>query len=179
MNTRRNLLVLSLVLTLLTPHSALAAGRKTVTYKSAGRAASGVPNTILSGVGVPTKLTGIDGDFYIDLKNANLYGPKTKGGWKIVISLRAAESKNIGVPIVGADGVKGDRGERGFTGDNGLIGAKGATGDQGLTGATGSPGATGETGAIGLSGAAGHEGAQGATGDRGATGSVGATGATG
>ncbi|CAB4842510.1 unannotated protein [freshwater metagenome] len=173
MNRRTNAIALALVLSLLTSQGALAAGKTSVIIKKAGRATTLTPNTILSGSGVPAKTLGIDGDFYIDIKNANLYGPKTKGVWKLATSLRTVDTRDLLVPASGAAGVKGDRGEQGLTGSAGLTGAKGATGDRGLTGASGSNGATGATGFSGATGAAGLKG------DTGSAGSVGAVGATG
>lgn len=42
----------------------------------------GTPGTvILSGVGVPSNALGVNGDFYLDLAEAFLYGPKTGGSW--------------------------------------------------------------------------------------------------
>ena len=49
--------------------------------KAAGRTAASIPNTILSGFGAPSNAVGIDGDFYIDSKNLNIYGPKMKKKW--------------------------------------------------------------------------------------------------
>ena len=185
MNRRRNSIAISLVLALLTSQGAFAAAKTSVIIKKAGRATTLTPNTILSGNGVPAKTIGIDGDFYIDIKNANLYGPKTKGVWKIATSLRVIDSKEIVMPTAGSNGAKGDRGEQGATGSDGAAGAKGATGLTGangltgLIGATGSVGATGATGATGNSGGTGMSGATGSKGDTGVTGATGATGAIG
>ena len=185
MNRRRNSIALSLVLALLTSQGAIAAGKTSVIIKKAGRATTLTPNTILSGSGVPAKTIGIDGDFYIDIKNANLYGPKFKGAWKIATSLRPEDSKDMVIPTAGINGAKGDRGEQGATGSDGAAGAKGATGATGLTGAAGLVGATGLTGAAGSVGATGSSGgnglagATGAPGLKGDTGAAGATGATG
>lgn len=38
-------------------------------------------NTILSGAGAPSSGTGVNGDFYLDLTNTVLYGPKASGAW--------------------------------------------------------------------------------------------------
>ena len=185
MNRRRNSIALSLVLALLTSQGAIAAGKTSVIIKKAGRATTLTPNTILSGSGVPAKTIGIDGDFYIDIKNANLYGPKFKGVWKIATSLRPEDSKDVVIPTAGINGAKGDRGEQGATGSDGAAGAKGATGATGLTGAAGLVGATGLTGAAGSVGATGSSGgnglagAIGAPGLKGDTGAAGATGASG
>ena len=166
------------------------------TLKAAGRDATTVVNTILSGAAIPTKGVGIDGDFYIDTKNANLYGPKIKGVWKIATTLKQAEIKSVttvvgeqgGIGATGAQGDKGDKGATGNTGANGsagLTGASGATGavgakgNDGATGATGFSGATGATGLIGATGPAGPTGATGLKGDTGLTGVAGAAGAAG
>ena len=158
MNRRRNYIALTLILTLLASQGAFAAGKTSVIIKKAGRATTLTPNTILSGSGVPAKTNGIDGDFYIDIKNANLYGPKTKGVWKIATSLRITDSKEIVMPTAGANGAKGDRGEQGATGSDGAVGAKGATGATGLTGVAGATGATGATGSSGIAGSSGGTG---------------------
>ncbi|CAB4659235.1 unannotated protein [freshwater metagenome] len=182
MNRSRNAIALSLALILLTSQGALAAGKTSVIIKKAGRATTFTPNTILSGSGVPAKTLGIDGDFYIDIKSANLYGPKTKGAWKLATSLRSVDTRDLSLPASGTDGAagaKGATGDRGLTGASGSNGATGATGDRGLTGASGSTGATGATGLKGDSGAAGAAGVTGLTGSAGAAGSAGITGAKG
>lgn len=43
--------------------------------------------TIRSGTGAPSGGTGVDGDFYINLTNYNIYGPKTSGSWGSPTSL--------------------------------------------------------------------------------------------
>ena len=37
--------------------------------------------SLLNGVGAPSPSTGINGDFYLNTSNMNLYGPKTNSGW--------------------------------------------------------------------------------------------------
>jgi hypothetical protein len=159
--------------------SAIAAEK--TTSKAAGPTPTTVVNTILSGAGAPAKTLGINGDFYIDTKNLNLYGPKTKGVWKVTTSLRAHE-----VPVVsnivgetGAMGQTGPKGDKGATGATGPQGIQGLTGAMGATGATGAVGAKGETGATGPAGATGSVGATGPQGIQGVKGDTGATGATG
>jgi hypothetical protein len=191
MKANRSLIAIALALSVITLPSAI--GAEKTSNKAAGPSPTTVVNTILSGTGVPSKTRGINGDFYIDTKNLNLYGPKIKGVWKITTSLRATE-----VPVIsniigesgatgqtGATGEKGDKGDKGATGDKGANGDKGATGltglqgIQGLTGSTGSTGATGATGATGLAGAIGLTGVIGATGSAGSAGTAGAKGETG
>jgi len=48
---------------------------------AAGRTANSIANTVLSGSGVPAKSLGINGDFYIDIKTMNMYGPKKSNNW--------------------------------------------------------------------------------------------------
>lgn len=156
------------------------ASEKTLS-KAAGPTPTTVVNTILSGPGVPAKSLGINGDFYIDTKNLNLYGPKTKGVWKVTTSLRAQE-----VPVVsnivgetGAMGQTGPKGDKGAPGEKGATGATGPQGVQGLTGAVGATGTKGETGATGPAGATGAMGATGPAGTQGIQGVKGDTGETG
>ncbi len=182
MKGSKSLIAITIAISLALTPSAIAA-QKTST-KAAGRATTTVVNTILSGSGVPSKTIGIDGDFYIDTKNANLYGPKTKGVWKVSTSLRQleirTEATTIGEP--GTVGPTGPKGDKGLTGDKGATGATGATGAQGLTGVIGpkgNDGATGLTGAVGATGPAGPTGATGATGPQGPQGATGLTGSTG
>ena len=188
MKANRSLIAIALALSVVTLPSAI--GAEKTSNKAAGPSPTTVVNTILSGAGVPSKTRGINGDFYIDTKNLNLYGPKIKGIWKITTSLRATE-----VPVIsniigesgatgqtGATGEKGDKGDKGATGDKGANGDKGAiglTGLQGIQGLTGSTGATGLAGSTGASGLTGLAGALGATGSAGTAGAVGAKGETG
>jgi hypothetical protein len=143
--------------------------------KAAGPSPTTVVNTILSGAGVPSKTLGINGDFYIDTKNLNLYGPKTKGVWKVATSLK---SKDVPVVtnVIGESGAMGQTGAKGATGDNGATGATGPQGVPGIQGLTGLIGTTGVAGAVGLAGAAGTHGVAGAKGDAGAPGAKGAKG---
>jgi len=191
MKANRSLIAIALALSVITLPSAI--GAEKTSNKAAGPSPTTVVNTILSGAGVPSKTRGINGDFYIDTKNLNLYGPKTKGVWKITSSLRATEIPVISNIIgesgatgqTGATGEKGDKGDKGATGDKGANGDKGATGltglqgIQGLTGSTGATGATGSTGATGATGLTGLAGAIGLTGASGLAGAIGATGSAG
>lgn len=191
MKGSKSLIAITIATTLAITPSAIAAPKTTV--KAAGRVVTTVVNTILSGAAIPTKAVGIDGDFYIDTKNLNLYGPKIKGVWKIATSLKQAELKSVttvvgeqgGVGATGATGPQGDKGDKGATGNTGangsagLTGASGATGAKGNDGATGASGFSGATGATGLIGATGPAGATGLKGDTGSTGATGTAGAKG
>jgi len=188
MKGSKSLIAITIAITLAISPSAIAAPKTTV--KAAGRVVTTVVNTILSGSAIPTKAVGIDGDFYIDTKNMNLYGPKIKGVWKIATSLKQAEIKSVttvvgeqgGIGATGATGPQGDKGDKGATGSTGVAGAvglSGATGAKGNDGATGASGFSGATGSIGATGAVGATGAKGDTGLTGATGAAGAKGDTG
>ena len=191
MKGSKSLIAITIAINLAITPSAIAAPKTTV--KAAGRVVTTVVNTILSGAAIPTKAVGIDGDFYIDTKNLNLYGPKIKGVWKIATSLKQAELKSVttvvgeqgGVGATGATGPQGDKGDKGATGNTGangsagLTGASGATGAKGNDGATGASGFSGATGATGLIGATGPAGATGLKGDTGLTGATGTAGAKG
>ena len=182
MKANKLIIATTLVFSLAMPPTAIAA-QKTST-KAAGPSTKTVVNTILSGVGAPSKTVGINGDFYIDTKNLNLYGPKTKGVWKISTSLRTKEvstSTNIVSEAVatGATGAKGEKGAQGLAGATGARGEAGAQGPAGATGARGEAGIAGATGPAGATGARGEAGATGATGATGARGEVGAQGPAG
>ncbi|GEM_PF-988142 len=152
----------------------------------AGRTLPAVLNTILSGVGTPSASLGHDGDFYIDRKSWQFFGPKTKGRWPLPILLIGP----TGSPgPAGAIGPIGPQGKAGLKGEGGATGSAtvsaGSEGPMGPSGPAGSPGPMGPTGATGSAGPSGPAGATGPTGATGATGSsglpgpTGATGATG
>jgi len=163
--------------------------------KAAGRTAASIPNTILSGVTAPSNAIGIDGDFYIDMKNLNIYGPKMKSKWPAAVSLKGAngtdgksgtDGKTItnASTVAGPTGTQGLKGAQGIPGDIGPKGETGLRGEVGATGAQGIAGPSGVQGAIGLTGTTGSQGpagsgSQGAPGATGASGAQGATGATG
>jgi len=169
--------------------------------KAAGRTAASIPNTILSGVGAPSNAVGIDGDFYIDTKNLNIYGPKMKKKWPKAVSLKGSDGSNgtdgksgsdgktitnastVAGPVgvQGFPGLPGTQGDIGPKGEQGLRGEVGATGSQGIVGPIGVQGPIGLTGVTGSQGPAGSgsQGAPGATGATGAQGPGGATGAQG
>jgi hypothetical protein len=176
MKGSKSLIAITIATTLAITPSAIAAPKTTV--KAAGRVVTTVVNTILSGTAIPTKAIGIDGDFYIDTKNANLYGPKTKGVWKIATSLKQTDTKSV-TTVIGEQGGMGATGPQGEKGDKGATGSTGAAGSNGFTGATGATGAKGNDGATGISGVAGSIGATGTVGATGAKGDTGLTGGKG
>lgn len=179
MKNKTTLIAFILIASLISAPQAFPAGKSAIVIKKAGRSSTSIPNTILSGNGAPSKTIGIDGDFYIDIKNAYLYGPKTKSIWKIATSLRIVDSRELAAPASGSDGAKGNTGEQGLTGATGSNGNTGLTGAKGADGAMGATGLPGANGAAGLPGAVGPAGSVGATGATGAAGSMGASGAAG
>jgi len=105
---------------------------------------------ILSGQGQPDNGKGEDGDYYLDLTNAKLYGPKTQGAWgEPSLDLKGLPGKD------GKDGKDGTNGTNGATpriGDNGNwwvgntdLGVK-AQGAPGQKGQDGQPGRDGQNG---------------------------------
>ena len=172
------LISLLCALSLFAVQPGFAATKSVIKLKSAGRTANSIPNTILNGISAPTKSIGINGDFYIDTKNLNIYGPKKNNTWPFPISLRGTAGTD------GKTGTPGVAGSDGKTVTNtstvsGTAGATGSTGATGLAGAAGSNGAAGETGAAGAAGASGSAGPAGPPGPAGSTGATGAAGASG
>jgi hypothetical protein len=153
------ILLISLITILISP----------TTVQAAGRTGNTVANTILSGAGVPAVKLGLNGDFYLDVKSMNFYGPKKNNLWPIPISLKGTTGP------VGPSGVDGKNGSSA----NATAGSAGATGSAGSQGPAGSTGLAGSTGPAGATGAAGPTGLTGAAGATGATGAAGATGASG
>ena len=107
----------------------------------AGRTTNSIANTVLSGTSVPTKSLGINGDFYIDTKSMNMYGPKKNNSWPLPISMRGPAGP------VGPNGMDGKNGASVTSGS----GSTGPAGPAGATGATGAQGPKGDTGTAGTS----------------------------
>lgn len=160
---------------------------------ASGRLLAAPINTVLNGTGAPASTLGANGDFYIDKKSFNIYGPKTNGRWPLPVSLKGPvgtmgpiglSGKVVtasGGVVTGERGATGPKGETGTAGPAGLNGTNGSNGATGLTGATGPAGANGSSGggSAGPAGPAGAVGAPGAQGQQGLVGATGATGATG
>lgn len=169
---------------------ATCAGGSISIASASGRLLAAPINTVLNGTGAPAASLGSNGDFYIDKKSFNMYGPKANGHWPLPVSLRGPiglmgpvglSGKVVtaaGGVIAGERGATGAKGETGTAGPSGPSGTPGAVGPIGLTGAPGSAGPAGSPGSSGA-GSPGATGATGATGPVGPTGPVGATGASG
>jgi hypothetical protein len=138
------------------------------TVQAAGRTSNSVANTVLSGAGVPSAKLGLNGDFYIDIKSMNFYGPKANNRWPLPISLKGATGP------VGPSGVDGKNGSS-ANASAGTAGATGSTGSTGPAGIAGSTGPAGSTGGVGAAGGIGLTGPAGPTGPTGATGASGAS----
>jgi hypothetical protein len=139
---------------------------------AAGRTANSIANTVLNGEGVPAKTLGINGDFYIDIKTMNMYGPKKNNSWPLPVSMRGPQGPT---GAAGSDGKNGSAGSvsAGTAGTPGPQGPAGPAGPKGETGATGPQGAAGSnTGTAGPAGPKGDTGATGAQGPKGDAGSV-------
>ena len=88
-------------------------------------------NKILSGTGIPEATLGEEGDYYLDLTNANLYGAKSKSGWGLPLSLKGTSGVNGETPRIGNNG-------NWFVGDTDLgVKAQGAQGIPGTPGTNG------------------------------------------
>jgi hypothetical protein len=159
-----SVILVSVFLNQLTPANVIAAGR----------ANAATTNTIRSGNGVPAASLGIDGDFYIDLKTMNFYGPKANKRWPIPTSLRGPTGAAGPSGVDGKNGTTASAtaGAAGATGPAGPAGPAGAKGDTGATGAKGETGAAGAAG-TGSAGPKGDTGAQGPAGPKGDAGSAG------
>jgi hypothetical protein len=195
MDSNRKSLLLKIISVAVIICLPMASADARVKPKAAGRTAASIPNTILSGTGKPSNTVGIDGDYFIDVKSMNIYGPKMKNKWPTAISLKGSngvdgKSGSDGKLVTNASNVAGPSGAQGIQGLRGLPGDDGAKGEQGLrgevgaTGAQGTAGPIGTQGSIGLTGATGVQGpagsgSQGATGITGITGAQGPAGATG
>ena len=107
---RTSLALITTALLIALPAQSFAATKTSVTKpKSAGSTVAAIPNTILSGTTPPSSAIGINGDFYIDVKNANIYGPKSKGKWLTPTSLRGIAGTNGTRDVVQKDRHRCDR----------------------------------------------------------------------
>ena len=137
---------------------------------AAGRTAKSIANTVLSGAGVPAKSLGIDGDFYIDTKSMNMYGPKKNNSWPLPVSMRGPQGPTGAAGSDGKNGTSGavSAGTAGVAGPQGPAGPAGPKGETGATGPAGPAGSnTGTAGPAGPKGDTGATGAQGPKGDAG------------
>ena len=85
---------------------------------------TGGGTSVLNGSGVPSNETGTNGDFYINIVNYDIYGPKSSGVWGSATSL------------VGPTGATGSTGATGAAGTNGTNGETGPAGPGVASGGT-------------------------------------------
>lgn len=102
-----------------------------------------------SGSGVPNNTLGLDGDFYINSDNGDVY-QRITGNYALQLNIIGAQG------IQGPAGTNGVDGAQGPAGNNGLDGSDGAQGPQGIQGPAGNDGAQGIQGIQGLPGAHGQ-----------------------
>ena len=123
--------------------------------------------TLLSGDGPPDDL-GNTGDWYIDRRTKQLYGPKGSNGWPaepVALGTKDMQGRIRKTQLT----IGGNLGD-GTAGPAGPAGPTGPTGPQGEPGPSGGP--TGPTGADGPQGLQGEPGATGPTGPTGPTGAA-------
>lgn len=129
--------------------------------------------TVLSGAGAPASGVGVDGDFYIDTTNYDIYGPKSAGVWGAATSLVGPQGpagsgtgvntilNGTGAPAAatGADGdfyidtanelIYGPKTSGAWGTGTSLVGPEGPQGPQGTQGPEGPQGIQGVPGADG------------------------------
>lgn len=76
-------------------------------------------STVLSGQGQPTAAVGKAGDFYVNLQDWSMWGPKTGDTW------------TLGTTLIGPPGATGPQGPGGGSGPQGPVGPAGPTGPSG------------------------------------------------
>jgi Collagen triple helix repeat (20 copies) len=129
-----------------------------------GSGGGGSGSTWYEGAGAPSSATGVDGDFYLNTANGDVY-QKAAGSWGAAVG-------NIAGPQ-GPQGPTGPTGPTGPQGNDGPQGPQGATGPQGNDGPQGPQGATGPQGNDGPQGPAGPQGNDGPQGPQGPQGDPG------
>ena len=95
-----------------------------------------------NGTGAPDSGLGVDGDFYLDLGNGDVYN-RVSGLWTWVANIQGPEGPQGEQGIQGIQGEKGDQGDpgpQGIQGEKGDQGDPGPQGEQGLVGPEGPPG---------------------------------------
>ena len=95
---------------------------------------------IYNGSTSPASSVGKVGDYYVNTRTGDFYGPKISSGWGAPFNLRGAKGDK------GDTGIKGDKGDKGGKGDKGDNGSKGDKGDKGDKGEKGDRGDNGSKG---------------------------------
>jgi hypothetical protein len=132
-----------------------------------GSGGGGSGSTWYQGAGAPASGTGVDGDFYLNTANGDVY-QKAAGAWGAAVgNIAGPQGPQGATGAQGPQGVTGPTGPAGPQGNDGLQGPQGATGPQGNDGPQGPQGATGPQGNDGAQGPQGATGPQGPQGDPG------------
>lgn len=97
-------------------------------------------SVFFAGHGASDEVLGVAGDWYLDLRSGELYGPKTAGGW------------GDPIPLGGPPGENGEEGENGESGSQGPQGSQGQFETEGPQGSTGEDGRDDQDGAVGRDG---------------------------
>ena len=86
-------------------------------------------------VGIPTVSDGVDGDYWINTTDYNVY-TKVSGAWAVTpfMNMKGATGAQGSQGIQGIQGVKGDTGSTGAQGPQGNVGVAGPQGPQGNVG---------------------------------------------
>jgi hypothetical protein len=143
--------------------------RDTQWVESAGSAGVTGGTVWAAGAGLPSDLSGKDGDFYLHTVSGDVY-EKAAGRYSLKVNLRGPQGAPGPQGAVGAAGIQGPAGPAGPEGPIGPVGPQGlagpagptgSVGPQGLTGPQGLPGPQGPQGPQGLTGPQGPEGLQG------------------
>jgi hypothetical protein len=117
-----------------------------------------------NGTGAPDSSLGVDGDFYLNLDNGDVYN-RVSGSWTLVANIQGPEGPQGEQGLQGEQGIQGIQGEKGDQGDPGPQGIQGEKGDQGDPGPQGIQGEKGDQGDPGPQGEQGPVGPEGPPGE--------------
>ena len=109
------------------------------------------------GAGSPNNSIGIEGDYYINTINGDIF-KFTLSQWDRIGNIRGSRGKTGERGPIGLTGPEGPQGPRGEQGPEGPIGPKGEMGVRGLQGKDGAPGPRGEQGPQGEAGSHWYDG---------------------
>lgn len=111
------------------------------------------------GAGSPNNTIGIEGDYYINTINGDIF-KFTLSQWERIGNIRGTKGKNGDRGPIGLTGPKGDKGEQGEQGEKGDKGDKGDQGERGEMGIRGLQGRDGKQGEKGEKGEKGDPGSK-------------------
>jgi hypothetical protein len=134
--------------------------RDTQWVESAGSAGATGGTVWGAGAGLPSDLSGKDGDFYLHTVSGDVY-EKAAGHYSLKVNLRGPQGEPGPQGAAGAPGIQGPVGPAGPEGPAGPVGPQGLAGPTGAEGPAGPQGLTGPQGPQGLQGLTGPPGPQG------------------